>query len=94
MHWACENLHINVAEYLMDQPRIDPLAEIKDGFHALMLALGPPEEDEAPDQGLPILDLFHRKAPKALELPGQQGKEFRCDRCWLAPAFSGAKSAL
>ena len=61
----------------MDQPRIDPLAKIKDGFHALMLALLRANKDKAPDHGLPILDLFHRKAPKALELPGQQGKELR-----------------
>ena len=34
-----------------------------------MLALREFGEGEAPDQGLPILKLFHRKAPQALHMP-------------------------
>ena len=64
----------NVAEYLLDKTRIDPRAKIKHGPHALLLALRPSEEDEAPDLGLPILELFHRKAPQALDMPGENGK--------------------
>ena len=74
LHQACWDLRADVAEYLLDNTRIDPLAKMKEGNHALMLALRPPEEDEAPDQGLPILELFHRRVPKALELPGPEGK--------------------
>ena len=75
LHRACLNHHAHVAEYLLDDTRIDPLAKNKDGNSALGMALRDLREDEAPDRGLPILELFHRKAPKALELPGQQGKE-------------------
>ena len=74
---ACASFYVDVAEYLLDQPRIDPLARSKEGAHALMLALRELGEGEAPDQGLPILELFLRKAPKALDMPGQQGKELR-----------------
>ena len=67
--------HTAVAEYLLENTRIDPLATIKEGNHALVLALRPCYEGEAPDQGLPILELLHRKAPQLLELPGREGKE-------------------
>ena len=66
--------HTAVAEYLLENTRIDPLATIKEGNHALVLALRPCYEREAPDQGLPILELFHRKAPQALDMPGENGK--------------------
>ena len=77
LHCACLNHHAHVAEYLLDNTRIDPLAEIKEGNNALGIALRCCQEGEAPDQGLPILELFLRKAPKALDMPGQQGKELR-----------------
>ena len=41
-----------------------------------MLALRPSEDGEAPDEGLPIVELFHRKSPQALELPGPGGKDY------------------
>ena len=63
LHLACWNFRADVAEYLLDNTRIDPLAEIKEGNNALGLALRYCQEGEAPDQGLPILELFHRKAP-------------------------------
>ena len=72
LHYACWNFHADVAEYLLDKTRIDPLAKDKKGHHALLLAL---RRVEPVDQGLPILELFHRKAPKALNLRDQQGKE-------------------
>ena len=71
---ACRKFRADVVEYLLDKTRIDPLAKIKDGRHALVLALRCYEEGEAPDQGLPILELFHRKAPQALDMPGENGK--------------------
>ena len=64
-----------MAEYLLGETRIDPLAKTEDGTHALMLAL---KDHENRDQGLPILELFHRKAPRALETPGRSGKDMRC----------------
>ena len=94
LHHACWNFRADVAEFLLDNTWIDPLAKNKDENHALLLVLRDLGEGRAPDQGLSILELFHRKAPQALELPGHQGKELRCDRCWLAPAFSGAESTL
>ena len=73
---ACWNFHADVAEYLLNQPRIDPLAKDEDGNHALMATIRPLQEDETPDQGLPILELIHRKAPKALGLPTDvEGKQ-------------------
>ena len=72
---------VQVAEYLLDQPQIDPLARNKDGLHALMLALRELGEGEAPDQGLPILELFHCKAPQALDLPGGQQGTMGCAPC-------------
>ena len=67
LHWACENLHINVAEYLLDNTRIDPLAKFDYGDRALVLAI---MQDKSEYQCLPFLDLFHRKAPRALEMQG------------------------
>ena len=32
-------------------------------------------DDVTPDQGLPILELFHRKAPQALDMPGGERGE-------------------
>ena len=79
LHWACRKCKVNVAEYLLGETRIDPLAKTEDGTHALMLALRPPEGYEAPDQGLPILELLYRKAPQALEMSGPFfGKDMRC----------------
>ena len=74
LHHACWNFHTHVAEYLLDNSRIDPLAKDKDVPHALVLALRPCDDGEAPDQGLPILELFHRKAPMALDF-AVAGKE-------------------
>ena len=82
LHWACRKFRADVAEYLLDKTRIDPLAKMKDGRHALMLAVRELGEGEAADQGLPILELIHRKAPEALELPDQQGKEMRLMPTW------------
>ena len=75
LHLACLLSRADIAEYLLDKTRIDPLAKDKDGSHALVLPLRPCYEHEAPDQGLPILEAFHRKAPRALDLPGQRGKK-------------------
>ena len=88
LHAACKNFHADVAEFLLDQPRIDPLATNNRTGHALSLSLLPyktPDHlkheyhmemksaglipDEIPDRGLPILELFHRKAPQALHWP-------------------------
>ena len=77
LHHACWSFRADVAEYLLENTRIDPLAKRKYAEYALLGAVRPLEEDEAPDQGLPILELFHRKAPKALDLPGRQGKELQ-----------------
>ena len=77
LHHACWNFHTPIAEYLLDNTRIDPLAKVKVGNNALGLALRCCQEGEAPDQGLPILELFHRKAPQALELSGKRGKELQ-----------------
>ena len=71
LHCACWNFHADVAEYLLDNTRIDPLAKDKDGDHALLLSL---KDDLPRDQGLPILELFHRKAPQALDMPAENGK--------------------
>ena len=77
LHHACWGFKVGVAEYLLDNTLIDSLAKDKEGDHALGLALRRSENGMAPDQGLPILELFHRKSPRALELPGQQGKELQ-----------------
>ena len=70
LHQACWYFRADVAEYLLDNTRIDPLAEIKEGNNSMGLALRCCQEGEAPDQCLPILELFHRKAPQALNSPG------------------------
>ena len=75
LHLACLLSRADIAEYLLDKTRIDPLAKSIYGEHALLATMRPLEQGEAPDQGLSILELFHRKAPKALELPGEQGKK-------------------
>ena len=85
LHWACWNFDADVAEFLLDNTRIDPLAKNKDENHALLVVLRDLGEGRAPDQGLPFLELFHRKAPQALDMPGEKGKELRstltfCDR--------------
>ena len=72
---------VQVVEYLLDQPQISPLARNKDGLHAVMLALEPCGEGEAPDQGLPILELLHRKAPQALDMPGGEQGTMGCAPC-------------
>ena len=81
LHLACASFQVQVAEYLLDQPRIDPLAKNKNENHALMLALRDIGEGEAPDQGLPILELFQRKAPQALDLPGEEQGTMGCAPC-------------
>ena len=70
LHHACWNFHAHVAEYLLDNTRIHPLAKDKQEGRALLIALRPCDDGEAPDHGLPILELFHRKAPQALNSPG------------------------
>ena len=67
LHQTCWNYRADVAEYLLDDTRIDPLAEPV--LHALSMAFHRPGTGEAPDRGLPILELFHRKAPQALHMP-------------------------
>ena len=64
---ACRNFHTDLVQYLLENTRVDPLARSSQGgFQALALALG---DGGQTDQGLPILELFCRKAPKALEMP-------------------------
>ena len=65
---------MKLAEFLLDQPRIDPLAKDVTGAHPLLLAL---ERGAPMDQGLPILELFLRKAPGALDLSGYRGEVVR-----------------
>ena len=89
LHWACKMRRGDVADYLLDKTQIDPLAKDKDGNHALVLALRPCYEREAPDQGLPILELLYRKAPQALEMSGPFfGKDMSCcSRYWISAAY-------
>ena len=69
LHWACVFCHTHVVDYLLFKTRINPLAKNHIKFHPLVVTMKVLQPGEAPDQGLPILDLFHRKAPKALETP-------------------------
>ena len=73
---VCDSDQVDVAEYLLEYTQIDPLAKKDDGNHALMLGpYAPPVGGAGLHQGLRILELFHRKAPQALDLPGGLGKE-------------------
>ena len=74
LHHTCWNFHTDVAEYLLGNTQIDPLAKNQYGEHAFLTTVRSLPKDEAPDRGLPILELFHRKAPQALELPGTSGE--------------------